>query len=97
MNRLLCLRSLTHRNRLEVISKTLLQKDANQTKLNKSEIVAQIAFMPDQDTAVVLQLGKEPFHFPTTFVTTRLAPTLRLGSLAVGTMRRKHLNLTLDM
>lgn len=84
-------------NILEVISKTLSQKDANRTKLNETKIIAQISFMPDQDATVVLQPGKEPFHFPTPFVTAQLAPILGFGFLAVGAMRRNHLNLTLGM
>lgn len=81
---------------LEVISKIMSQKDTNGTKLNETEIVAQISFMPDKDASVVLQPGKEPFHFPTTFVTAQLATILGLGFFAVCPMRSNHLDLALD-
>ena len=63
--------------------------------MDETEIVAQVAVMPDQDAAIVLQPGKEPLDLPTAFVATQLAPILGLGLGAVAAVRCDEFNLAL--
>lgn len=63
--------------------------------MNEAEVVAQVAFIPDQDAAVVLQPGKEPLHFPAAFVAAQLATILGLGLGAVAAVRSDQFNLAL--
>jgi hypothetical protein len=68
---------------LEVISKIATQEKGDGTKVNKAKVVTELVLVAHQDTAVVLQPGKEPLDLPATLVTTELTPILGLGLLPV--------------
>lgn len=55
--------------------------------MNKTDVVFDKAFKPNQDAPTILEPGQQPLHFPASTITVEISRVLGLGLLLVRKMR----------